>query len=330
MLSPVSLIWLNYNSMHLIEVTKKSVNALLQLDYDNLEVILIDNHSTDGSSEIIERYVLENKKNNQNVKYVKLEKNLGPSGAMNIGNSIRNPNSRYLAFTHNDLIPKTDYLKKTVTFLENHKEIGAVQGIVVKLGDESFVDSYGFMMNEALGTYAAYSGPVENVCKPTYVTFIEGSIPVFNLNAIKSTFGNNELYVTAGFMYYLEDAFVSLKLWANGFKCLVLPVIVGSHYRMGTSKKVAKKQDLFHYFLRNRIALLFMTNSASKLGFITQNIRKLIVSKRTVAQRKDILISLLEGIRLGRQLREKYGPIDLYSAPLIREPLKSRLFHWLH
>jgi GT2 family glycosyltransferase len=330
MLSPVSLIWLNYNSMHLIEVTKNSVNAILQIDYDNLEVILIDNHSTDGSAEVIERYVLENKKDSQNVKFVKLEKNFGPSGAMNIGNSIRNSSARYLAYTHNDLIPKSDYLKNTVTFLENHKEVGVVQGIVVKLGDESVVDSYGFMMNEALGTYAAYSGPVEKVCKPAYVTFIEGSIPVFNLNAIKSTLGNNELYVTAGFMYYLEDAFVSLKLWANGFKCMVLPVIVGAHYRMGTSNKVAKKQALFHYFLRNRIALLYMTNSASKLGFITQNIRKLFVSKRTVAQRKAILVSLIEGFRLGRHLRQKYGAIDLYSAPLIREPLKSRLFHWLH
>jgi GT2 family glycosyltransferase len=192
------------------------------------------------------------------------------------------------------------------------------------------VDSYGFMMDEALGTYAAYSGPVEKVFKPKYVTFIEGSIPVYNINAIKSTFGKNELYVTAGFMYYLEDAFVSLKLWANGFKCMVLPVIVGSHYRMGTSNKVAKKQDLFHYFLRNRVALLYMTNSASKLGFITQNIRKLVISKRTASQRKAIMFSLIEGIRLGRHLKEKYGPIDLYSAPLIREPLKSRLFHWLH
>jgi GT2 family glycosyltransferase len=330
MLSPVSLIWLNYNSMHLIDVAKNSVNALLQLDYDNLEVIFIDNHSTDGSAEVIEKYVLESKKEGQNVKFVKLEKNFGPSGAINIGNSIRNPSAQYLAFTHNDLIPKSDYLRNTVTYLENHKEVGAVQGIVVKLGAESVVDSYGFMMDEALGTYAAYNGLVENVCKPKYVTFIEGSIPVYNLSAIKSTFGNNELYVTAGFMYYLEDAFVSLKLWANGFTCVVLPIIVGSHYRMGTSNKVAKKQDLFHYFLRNHVALLYMTNSASKLGFITQNIRKLVFSKRTAAQRKAILVSLLEGIRLGRQLREKYGPIDLYSAPLIRLSLKSRLFHWLH
>ena len=330
MLPPVSLIWLNYNSMHLIDITKKSVNALLHLDYDNLEVFLIDNHSTDGSAEVIEKYVLENKIDSQNVKFLKLEKNWGPSGAMNIGNSIRNPSAQYLAFTHNDLIPKSGYLKEIVAFLEKHKEIGAIQGIVVKIDDESVVDSYGFMMDEALGTYAVCNGPAEKVYKPMYVTFVEGSIPVYNLSAIKSSFGNNDLYVTAGFMYYLEDAFVSLKLWANGFKCMVLPVIVGAHYRMGTSNKVAKKQDLFHYFLRNHVALIYMSNSASKLGFITQNIRKLVFSKRTATQRKAVLIALLEGIRLGRQLKKKYGSLDLYCAPLLRNSLKSRLYHWLH
>lgn len=329
MLPPVSVIWLNYNSMHLIDIAKKSVDALLQLDYDNAEVILIDNHSTDGSAEVIEKYVSENKKDGQKVKFVRLEKNWGPSGAMNIGNKMRNPNAQYLAFTHNDLVPKPDYLKKTVTFLENHNEVGAVQGIVVKIGNESVVDSYGFMMDEALGTYAAYSGPVKEVSKPKYVTFVEGAIPVYRLSAIKQAFGNNELYVTEGFMYYLEDAFVSLKLWANGFKCMVIPVIVGSHYRMGTTNKVAK-QDLFHYFLRNHVALLYMTNSVSKLGFMTQNIRKLVFSKRTVAQRRAVLIALVEGLRLGRQLKGRYGSLDLYCAPLVRDSLKSRLYHWLH
>lgn len=330
MLPPLSLVWLNYNSMHLIDIAKKSVDALLQLDYDNAEVILLDNHSTDGSAEVIEKYVSENKKPNQNVRFVLLDKNWGPSGAMNIGNKMRNPNAQYLAFTHNDLVPKRDYLKKTVAFLESHKEVGAVQGIVVKLGNESVVDSYGFMMDEALGTYAAYDGPVKGISKPKYVTFVEGSIPVYKLTAIKEAFGTNELYVTEGFMYYLEDAFVSLKLWSNGFKCMVIPTVVGSHYRMGTTNKVAKKQDLFHYFLRNHVALLLMTNSASKLGFLTQNLRKLVVSRRTVAQRKAVLIALIEGLRLGRQLKRKYGSLDLYCAPLVRDSLKSRLYHWMH
>ena len=331
MLPPVSVIWLNYNSNHLIDVTKKSIDAILGLDYGNLEIILIDNNSSDGSQKIIEKYVSENKNSNLNVRLVKLKKNLGFAGAMNIGNNLRNPNAKYLALTHNDLIPKSDYLKKMVAFLENHTDVGAVQGVVVKLGEESVVDSSGFMLDESLATSSRYAGgPVADFRKPVYVSFVEGTMPVYNLAAVKSAQGGiNGLFVSAGFMYYLEDVFLSLRLWGKGFKCLVLPVVAGSHYRMGTSK-VAKKQDLFHYLLRNRIALIYMTNSASKLGFITQNIRKLVVSNRTLAERKAIFVSLLDGIRLGRQLKRQYGPIDLYSAPLIRGSLKSRLFHWLH
>jgi GT2 family glycosyltransferase len=316
--------------MHLIDVTKKSLDALIQLDYPNLEIILVDNNSSDGSREVVERYFLEKQKN-RNVKFVKLKKNWGPSGANNIAYNLRNPNSKYAALTHNDLIPNADYLKKIIPFLENHRDVGAAQGIVVKLGSESTVDSSGFIMNEALGLSAPYTGgPVAKLSKPMYVSMVEGTMPVYNLEAVKNALSTDkELYVTAGFMYYLEDAFISLKLWASGYKCVVLPIAMGAHYRMGTSKKAGKK-ELFHYLLRNRIALLTMTNSASKLGFITQNIRKLIISNRTPAERKAILIALIDGVQLGRQLKRKYGPIDLYAAPLIRAKMKTRLLQWLH
>ena len=332
MLPPVSVLWLNYNSMHLIDITKKSIDALMQLDYTNLEVILLDNNSSDGSREVIEKYLSEKENQPVKVRFVKLKKNWGWAGAINIAYNLRKPNSKYLALTHNDVIPNSDYLMKIVSFLENHKDVGVVQGVVVKLGEESVVDSSGFMINEALLVSSSYNGgAVAKFCKPAYVSIVEGTMPVYNLDAVKNTLGNNkELFVTAGFMYYLEDAFVSLRLWANGYKCMVLPIIVGSHYRMGTSNKAAKKQELFYYLLRNRIALLYMTNSASKLGFTTQNMRKLIVSNRTVAERKAILVALVDGIRLGLRLKRKYGLIDLYSAPLIRGSLKSRLFHWLH
>ncbi len=328
---PVSVIWLNYNSMHLIDLTKRSIDALLELHYENLEVILVDNNSSDGSQNVVAKYVAEKIKNDSKFRFVKLKKNWGFAGAMNYANSIRNPKAKYLALTHNDLIPKPDYIKKMVAFLEKHQDVGAVQGVVSKIDDETTIDSAGFMLNEALTTSSHYAGrPIADFREPIFVSFVEGTMPVYNLSAFeRASGGSNELFVTAGFMYYLEDVFLSLRLWANGFKCIVLPVVVGSHYRMGSSNK-ANKQDLFHYLLRNRIALLYITNSASRLGFFTQNMRKLIVSNRTVADRKAILLSLLEGIKLGRRLKGKYGRIDLYSAPLIRETLKSRLYHWLH
>jgi GT2 family glycosyltransferase len=331
LLPPVSVLWLHYNSMHIIDVTKKSLDALLELDYGNLEVIFIDNNSSDGSGEIVEKYISENKTPSQNVKFVKLKKNMGFAGAMNTGNSIRNPNAKYLALTHNDLIPNPNYLQKLVPFLENHADVGAVQGVVVKLDAESVVDSSGFMLDEALATSSRYSGsPVADFRRPIYVSFVEGTMPVYNLAAVKSAqSGVDGLFVSAGFMYYLEDVFLSLRLWCRGFKCIVLPVVAGSHYRMGTSK-AAKKQDLFFYLLRNRVALIYITNSASKPSFIAQNLRKLILSNRKLSERKAIFVSLLDGLLLGRQLKRKYGSINLYCAPILRGSLKGRLFRWLH
>ena len=331
MLPPVSVLWLHYNSMHLIDVTKKSIDALLRLDYPELEVIFIDNNSSDGSKVIIKRYVEENKASGQKVRFVQLKKNLGFAGAMNIGNSIRNPDAKYLALTHNDLVPKPDYLKKLVAFLETHVDVGVVQGIVVKLDEESVVDSSGFMLDEALATSSRFAGgQVADFCKSIYVSFVEGTMPVYNLADVKSAQNGVEgLFVSAGFMYYLEDVFLSLRLWNKGFKCVALNIVAGSHYRMGTSK-VAKKQDLFFYLLRNRIALIYITNSASKPSFIAQNMRKLFISNRTLAERKAIFVSLLDGILLGRQLKRKYGTINLYCAPVFRGSLRGRLFRWLH
>jgi GT2 family glycosyltransferase len=331
MLPPVTIIWLNYNSMHLIDVTKKSLDTLMRLDYPDFEAIIVDNNSSDGSREIIEQ-CLKEYKGNLNIKFLRLKRNWGSTGANNIAYSHRNIRSKYLALTHNDVIPELDYLKKTVSFLESHKEVGAIQGVVVKLGSQSIVDSSGFMMNESLFVSSPYNaGPVVNICKPMYVSIVEGTMPVYNLDAVKNALkSSTDLFITAGFMYYLEDSFLSLELWANGFKCVLLPIIVGSHFRMGTSKKTAKKRELFYYLLRNRIALLTMTNSAGKLGFIMQNLRKLVISNRSSTERQAILVSLIDGVRLGRGLRKKYGLINFYSAPFIRDSMKARLNRWMH
>jgi GT2 family glycosyltransferase len=331
MLPPVTVLWLNYNSTHLIDVTKKSLDAIFALDYPDLEIILIDNNSSDGSREWIEKY-LKQKPANSTVSFLRLKANLGFAGAANVAYKKLDPKTKYLALTHNDVVPHSGYLKTIVKFMENHPEVGAAQGIVAKFGEESTVDSSGLTMNESLFVSSKYNGgPVEAYQKATYVSIVEGAMPTYNLEAAKAALNRyNELFISEGFMYYLEDAFVSLKLWANGSKCIVLPTVTGAHYRMGTSNKAAKKGDLFYYLLRNRIALLYMTNSNGKLGFLTQNLRKLIVSNRTMAERKAILISMIHGVELGWQLKRRYGGINFYAAPFTRDSFKRRLYRWIH
>ncbi|MEM0057684.1 MAG: glycosyltransferase family A protein [Candidatus Bathyarchaeia archaeon] len=53
----VSVFWINYNSIHVIDIIKKSLSALLRLEYPNYELIIVDNGSTDGSLRVIEKHI---------------------------------------------------------------------------------------------------------------------------------------------------------------------------------------------------------------------------------------------------------------------------------
>ena len=52
----VSVIILNYNGLkNLHEILEKCIESVLKTDYPNFEVLFVDNASTDGSVEFIEK-----------------------------------------------------------------------------------------------------------------------------------------------------------------------------------------------------------------------------------------------------------------------------------
>jgi glycosyltransferase involved in cell wall biosynthesis len=51
----VSVVWLNYNSVKSLGLVLGSLKSLFELDYDNHEIIVVDNASTDGSFEANKR-----------------------------------------------------------------------------------------------------------------------------------------------------------------------------------------------------------------------------------------------------------------------------------
>ena len=71
----VSVIILSRNGLNLL---KKCPPSLKEISYKNLEVIVVDNGSTDGSSQFV-------KKNYPKVKLVRNETNLGFAGGNNSG-----------------------------------------------------------------------------------------------------------------------------------------------------------------------------------------------------------------------------------------------------
>ncbi|NHI04019.1 hypothetical protein DYY67_1394 [Candidatus Nitrosotalea sp. TS] len=78
--------------------------SLMQNDYENYEVILVDNNSVDSSVEFVQ-------KNYPSIKVVTLEKNLGFAEPNNLG--AKESKGDFLLFLNNDTIPNPNFISRT-------------------------------------------------------------------------------------------------------------------------------------------------------------------------------------------------------------------------
>jgi glycosyltransferase involved in cell wall biosynthesis len=89
--TPVSVILPTYNRAHLIS---RAIKSVLDQTYQNLELIVVDDGSTDDT-----KYVVKSV-DDERIKYVKHEQNKGANAARNTG--IRTAKNDYIAFQDSD------------------------------------------------------------------------------------------------------------------------------------------------------------------------------------------------------------------------------------
>lgn len=109
----VSIIVPVYNTSRYVE---KCINSILNQTYKNIEVIIVEDYSTDCSRDIIKQY-----SSNPNVKIVLQPYNMGAGYARNIG--INYALGEYISFIDSDDIISPYMIEKLVKILEKH-EVG--------------------------------------------------------------------------------------------------------------------------------------------------------------------------------------------------------------
>jgi GT2 family glycosyltransferase len=119
-LSPsVSVAVINFNGKkYLDEVFDNCIESILNNDYENFEVLIVDNGSTDGSVAHIKNKFGSNNK----IRIIALEKNLGTEGAKNVG--VKEGKGQYILLLNNDIFLKKETLSKMVNVLEKNSDIG--------------------------------------------------------------------------------------------------------------------------------------------------------------------------------------------------------------
>ncbi len=113
----VTVICLCYNHRRFLAA---SIQSVINQTYSNLEIIIVDDASTDGSQELIDQF-----KNEDRVKLVMLPDNLGNCAAFNRGLALAH--GKYIIDLATDDVLMPDRIEKQVNLFETlEKEVGVI------------------------------------------------------------------------------------------------------------------------------------------------------------------------------------------------------------
>ncbi|EPP25902.1 Glycosyl transferase, group 2 family protein [Vibrio fluvialis I21563] len=127
-----SLIVLTYNNLALTKECLKSIE--INTYYDNYEVIIVDNMSTDDTRE----YLRENYSNRENYQLIFNEDNLGFAAGNNVG--LAAAEGDILVILNNDTYVGPYWLSGLIRALEANPQLGLVGPVTNNIGNESKIN----------------------------------------------------------------------------------------------------------------------------------------------------------------------------------------------
>ena len=108
----VSIITPVYNSKEYLEA---SINSVVAQTFKNWEMLIVDDGSNDGSSELL----ISIANNDKRIKLIKHNENLGAGIARN--NAIKKANGKYIAFLDSDDLWHSEKLQIQINLMEKNK-----------------------------------------------------------------------------------------------------------------------------------------------------------------------------------------------------------------
>jgi len=212
----VSIIILNWNRCEELE---KTINLIQNQTYQNVEIIVVDNASTDGSLDML-------KKNFKNIKLICLSSNLGCEEGFNVG--IVNSSGNYILFLDNDASIENEGIEKALVEFKNNKKLGVLD-----------IRVFNTFNNKIINEPKVW--PIKNNFTAC-VVFIKSE--VFKKIGLRPS----EYFI------YTSEADISLRVIDAGYEIAHTTNIVG-HHRESPKKRLSS--NFFYYYTRNSIWLIW-------------------------------------------------------------------------
>lgn len=271
----------------------ESLKGISQIDYDNLEVIVVDNASTDGTVEAIEEQFPE-------VQVIQMFKNIGIE-AYNIG--FKNAKGEYIVILDDDSFPHPQAVKRMVHHFEEDAKLGVV----------AFDVRNYYKYDEVANT------TVEEIASKAEAEDYYMSFNGAGAGIRRELFEEIGFYPEEFFLYWNEQD-TAFRVWDKGYKVIFFGDIVSYHKY---SPKNRESWRAPYYYTRNAFYLVWKNYPAAmawkKTGYL---IFKSLFS--AMEQHSFVYVKAMFAALFGmKRIKGKRKPVSMDVAVKLRTPLDT-------
>lgn len=221
------------------ELLKECLESLQKQTLSDFSIVVIDNASSDGTSEMLE-------KDFPSVLTIRNPKN---KGFVAVNQGIKMAKTKYIVLLNNDAVAKEDWLENLLMEMEGKPSVSFAASKILQFNDRTKIDSAGdgFNLNIMAGYSIGKGDEEKNHRQSKYCFSATGGAAIYR----------RELFDKIGFFdkkffAYFEDIDFGFRANLAGFKCIFIPSAIVYHRGGETSVHNSR----FHLSLtdRNKVA----------------------------------------------------------------------------
>ncbi|MBV8896346.1 MAG: glycosyltransferase family 2 protein [Acidobacteriaceae bacterium] len=207
----------------------KCLEYVFEQDYPDIQIVVIDNASTDDTVAAIEPF-------RSHIEFVRNANNVGFAEGQN--QAIALTNSDWVLTLNPDVRLTPNFISKAVTAAESDERVGSVSGKLLRMTAEfdtpadKTIDSTGIYFTPELRHFDRGSGESDHrrYERFEYVFGVTGAAAFYRRAMIQDVSIDGEFFDN-DFFAYREDADLAWRAQLLGWRCLYTPTAVAYHVR---------------------------------------------------------------------------------------------------
>jgi GT2 family glycosyltransferase len=239
----VSVVVVNWNRLKLL---RRCLESLQRQLFEDFELIVVDNGSTDGSAEFVARSYVDSGR--LRARLIRNSENLGFCAANNQG--FQAARGRFIALLNNDAEAAPEWLGALRACFDQRPDIGMAASKILVHEEPGRIDKAGHLIyldgqNRGRGSGEPDQGQYDCVEE---VLWPDGCAAMYRKEMLDRIGGFDE-----DFFAYGDDAELGLRARIAGWSCLYTPDAVVRHHRGSTLGLISSRR--VELIERNRVLL---------------------------------------------------------------------------